>query len=208
MMTEATEKIAKLESKRTIEADHRKRAEDKLSDSDKRAEQLQKDLENAGGNKDEIQKVKDEFADQLQKLRDEREAETKQVTADRHSAMIKDEASKFASDNFVDSPYGSQFVASEIAKRMTVEEPGGTPVVRPLNADGSASTIGLPDLFKEFLDNKELAGIKKVRTGNGGGATPGQGGGATQQKLSEMDADSQVALKRENPEQFAAMSSA
>lgn len=198
------EKLATAERKREIEAEHRKNAEAKLKEADDRAAKLQKDLENAGGNKEEIQKIKDAHAAEIQKLREEREKESAEVKAARDAALIKEEAAKFASNHFVEAPYGSGFVAAEMAKRLVVEEVGGVPVVRVQNADGTPSTASLADLQKEFLDKKEFSPIIKANVGSGGGAIPGVGGGATQKKLSEMTATEEAAFERENPEAYAA----
>ena len=197
-------KIDALEKKRGIEAEHRKTAETKLKESDDRANKLQKDLESAGGNKEEIQKIKDAHSKELETLREERATETAKTKADRDAALISDEATKFATANFVEAPYGSTFIASEISKRMTVEEVGGTPVVRVQNADGTPSTAAIADLHKEFLDNKEFSPIIRAKAGSGGGATPGQSGGATTKSLSEMNATEEAAFEKADPEAYAA----
>lgn len=198
------EKISALEKKRDIEAEHRKTAETKVKEADARAVKLQKDLEAAGGSKEAIDKLKADHAAEIAKLRTEREQEANKVKADRDAAMIKEEATKFAAANFVEAPYGSTFIAAEIAKRMTIEEVNGTPVVRVQNADGTPSTAALADLHKEFLDNKEFSPIIKGKAGSGGGAIPGQGGGATTKNLSEMNATEEAAFEKEDPEAYAA----
>ena len=194
------EKIATLEKKREIEAEHRKNAETKLKEADDRAAKLQKDLESAGGNKEEIEKIKSAHAAEIEKLRNEREQEAAKVKADRNAALIREEATKFASDHFTIPGV----MAEQIAKRLSVEEVGGVPVVRVVNADGSPSVASLADLQKEFLDNREFSSIIKAKAGSGGGATPGQGGGATRKSLAEMTATEEAAFERENPEAYAA----
>lgn len=198
------EKIAALEKKREIEAEHRKTAETKVKEADARAAKLQKDLEAAGGSKEAIEKIKADHAAEIEKLRTEREQEAAKVKADRDAALIKEEATKFATANFVEAPYGSTFIAAEVAKRMTVEEVNGVPVVRVQNADGTPSTAALADLHKEFLDNKEFSPIIMAKAGSGGGAIPGQGGGATSKSLSEMSATEEAAFEKEDPEAYAA----
>ena len=197
------EKIATLEKKRDIEIEHRKNAEAKVREADDRATQLQKDLEGAGGNKDAIEKLKKEHSESIEKMRLEREAETKQITETRNASMVKEAAQEFASKHFVEAPYGSTFVASEISKRMSVEEVGGVPVVRVVNADGTPSTASLGDLQKEFLDNKDFSPIIKANVGSGGGASQTIGGGATRKNLSEMNATEEAAFEKESPEEYA-----
>ena len=199
------ERIEKLEQKRKIEAEHTKKAELKLKDADERAAKLQKDLENAGDNKGEIAKIKEAHATELEGMRKERAEESAKVKANQHGAMIRDEASSFAAKNFVDAPYGAEFIASQISKRLSVEEVDGVPVVRVVNADGTPSTAAIADLHKEFLDNTEFSPIIKAKAGSGGGATnSGQGGGATSKKISEMTATEEAAMERDHPEQYAA----
>ena len=197
-------KIDALEKKREIEVEHRKTAEGRVKDADARAAKLQKDLEAAGGSKEAIDKIKADHATEIEKLRTEREQEATKVKVDRDAALIKEQATKFATENFVDAPYGATFIAAEIAKRMTVEEVNGTPVVRVQNLDGTPSTAALADLHKEFLDNKDFSPIIEAKAGSGGGAIPGQGGGATIKKFSEMTATEEAAFERENPEAYAA----
>ena len=197
-------KIASLEKKRSIEVEHRKTAEAKVRESDDRAAKLQQDLEAAGDDGGELAKVKEAHAAELEGMRVERAAQDAAVKSARNSAMISEEANGFASGNFVDTPYGAKFIAGEIAKRLSVEEINGSPVVRVINADGTPSTAALGDLHKEFLDNKDFSPIIKAKAGSGGGATPSQSGGATDKKISEMTATEEAAFERESPEAYAA----
>ena len=196
------EKIATLEKKRDIEIEHRKNAEAKVKEADDRAAKLQKDLESAGGSKEAIEKIKTEHAAEIEKLRTEREAETKQIIEARNASMIKEAAQEFASKNFIEAPYGSTFIAAEISKRLTVEEVSGQPVVRVVNADGTPSTASLDSLQKEFLDNKEYSPIIKGKAGSGGGAIPGNGGGATGKSLAEMNATEEAAFAKADPDAY------
>jgi hypothetical protein len=193
------EKIASLEKKRNIEVEHRKTAEAKVKEADDRAAKLQKDLESAGGNKEEIQKIKDAHSKELETMREERAAESAKVVADRNAAMVREEATKFSNDHFTIPG----LISEQVAKRLVVEEVNGVPVVRVQNADGTPSTAALADLQKEFLDNKEFSSIIKAKAGSGGGATPGQGGGATTKSLKEMTASEEATFERENPEAYA-----
>lgn len=198
------EKITTLENKKKIAEEHQHKANLRLQDAENRAAKLQKDLENAGGNKEQLEKIKADHAAEIEKLRNEREAEAAKVKGDRDTALVKEEANKFASSHFVQAPYGSAFISAEMAKRLTVEEVNGVPVVRVQNADGTPSTASLADLQKEFLDNKEFSPIIKGKAGSGGGAISGQGGGATKKSLSEMSATEEAAFEREDPEAYAA----
>ena len=157
---------------------------------------LKENYENA------IEKIKTEHAAEIEKLRTEREAETKQIIEARNASMIKEAAQEFASKNFIEAPYGSTFIAAEISKRLTVEEVSGQPVVRVVNADGTPSTASLDSLQKEFLDNKEYSPIIKGKAGSGGGAIPGNGGGATGKSLAEMNATEEAAFAKADPDAY------
>ncbi|MDB9741450.1 hypothetical protein OAB00_01205 [Akkermansiaceae bacterium] len=202
---EGGEDVSALKRAKDHEKEARQNAEKKLKEADQRAAQLQKDLEAAGGNKDEIKKIQEAHKAELDKLRDERAEETKRFTESRNKDMIEKEASEFANSHFIDAPYGSKFIASQVATRLSVEESNGQPVVRVLDANGNASTASLDDLKKEFLDNTQYSPIIKGKAGSGGGATPGQSGGATTKKLSDYSMKEQIAMEKENPEGFAAL---
>ena len=197
-------KIASLEKKRSIEAEHRKAAETKVKESDDRAAKLQLDLEAAGEDNGELAKVKEAHAAQMEGMRAERAAQDAATKTARDSAMISEEANGFASGNFVDAPYGAKYIAGEVAKRLNVEEVNGQAVVRVTNADGSPSTASIGDLHKEFLDNAAFSPIIKAKAGSGGGATPSKSGGATPKKISEMTATEEAAFERDSPEAYAA----
>lgn len=195
------EALERANKKLEIEKEHRKTAEIKLKEADDRAVKLQKDLETAGGNKEEIAKLQKAHADEIEKLRGEREAEAAKAKADRDKALISEEATKFATERFT----VPTLIADQVAKRMTVEEVNGVPVVRVVNADGSPSTASIADLHKEFLDNGEFKSIIKAKAGGGSGATPsGSGSGASRKTLAEMTATEQAAFEREDPGAYAA----
>lgn len=194
------EALAKSEQKRQIEVEHRKAAEAKVREAEDRAAQLQKDLESAGDNKEQIEQIKADHAKQIEQMRTEREAEAAKVKQERNAAMVREEAEKFSNGHFTIPG----LITDQVAKRLAVEEVDGKPVIRVINADGSPSTAALADLQKEFLDNKDFAPIIKANVGSGGGASPNKGGGATQKKLSEMNATEQAAFEKEDPEGYAA----
>ena len=196
------EVIQKLKDKHKIAEDHRKNAETKLKEADDRAVKLQKDLNNAGGNKEEIQKIKDAHSKELEKIRDEREKEVTKMKADRDNLLISETAEKIANEYFTIP----SLLTPQIAGRLSVEEVNGQPVVRVKNADGTPSVASLDDLKKEFVDNKEFSKIIKTNVGSGGGAShvPGSGGAATTKKLSEMTASEEAQFEREHPDEYAA----
>jgi hypothetical protein len=196
--------IDKAVKKKGIAEEHKKKAEDKLKIQEDLSTKLQSDLDSAGGNKAEIEKVRLDYAEKVKALDVERAAEIVENRKISDNAMIREYAEKFANERFT----VPDLIADKIASRIAVEDVNGVPVLRPRNADGTPSVGTLEDVQKEFLEVPAYKGIIKANVGDGGGASQSNGGGATNQKLSEMDADAQVAFKMENPEQFAAMSNA
>ena len=191
--------MAELEKKRQLEIEHRKAAEKKVKEADDRAAQLQKDLESAGNNKEEIAKLTKRHQEELDSLRKEREEHDAKVKGQRDAAMIKEAAEKL-SDRFTTPG----LISNEIAKRLVVEEKDGEAVVRVLTTEGKASATSLAELQKEFLDNPDYKSIVKAKVGSGGGASQSQGGGATDKPFKEMTATEQAIFANEHPEEYAA----
>ena len=199
-----TDEIESLKKKRDIEKEHRKKAETRLEDAEKREEKLKKDLENAG-DPEAIKKIQAEHTAELEKIREERKQEKEKFVEQRNSLLINEQAQRFSSSHLKSGAL-SQLVAADYSKRLSVEEVDGEPVVRVLDAEGKPSTKSLDELNQEFLDNQDLATVIKVQAGSGGGATPSASpGGAGQKKLSEMTATEEAALERDDPEAYAAL---
>lgn len=159
---------------------HRKNAEAKQLEVEKRETQLLKDIEGAKGNEKKVQELRESHEKEVARIREENEAALKEIKAGQHKAMIDAEATKFANQHFT----VPSLVKDAIAKRLTVEEIDGQPVIRALEADGKASSKSLDQVQKEFLDNKEFSSIIKASQASGGGANPtegGKGGGAAKQ---------------------------
>lgn len=195
------ESFEKSESKRKLEAKFRKEAETKLQDAENRAAKLQDDLKNAGGDTDAIKRIQQEHAKEIEGLRKERALEIDKAKADRNSALVREESEKFANQHFI-TP---DLITDKVAKRLSVEEVDGHPVVRVLTADGKPSTAAIGDLHKEFLDNESYKPIIKANVGSGGSAPPNKGGSApVTKKLSDMTATEEAAFANENPEAYAA----
>ena len=186
--------------KKAIAEEHQKKALKKLEEAEARAEKLQADLENAGGNKDEIEKVRNEHKAAIEALRIERSEEMAQIKLDRNNAMIQEYAAEFANEKFTIP----ELIADKIAARIAVEEIDGVAVLRPRNADGTPSVGTLEDVRKEFLEVPAYKSIIKANVGDGGGASQSNGGGAATKKVSEMTATEEAAYANENPEGYAA----
>jgi hypothetical protein len=171
---------------------HRKNAETKALEVEKREAQLLKDIEAAKGNEKKIAELRESHEAEVARIKEENEAQLKEIKASQHRALIDAEATKFANEHFT----VPSIMKDAFAKRITVEEIDGQPVLRALEADGKASSKSLEQVQKEFLENKEFSSIIKASKGKGGGATPpegGKGGGATKQVTrAEFDGMSQA----------------
>ena len=199
------EAVKRAEDKRRIEQQHREKAEKERDEAETRSKKLQKDLENAGGNKEEIEKIRNDYNEKIKKIEQEREAEKVAAEQKADADLIKETASTFANENFTIP----NLMVGPFSNRLTVETVDGKKVIRTKNADGSPSVLSLNELKREFLDNKDYSSIIKAETGSGGGATPpASGGGATQKSLSEMTATERAQLERNEPEKFAALNAA
>lgn len=194
------EVLTRAEDKLRIEKEHRHNAEKARDDAEKREEKLKKDLEGASG-KEEIAKIREDHQKELDKIRDDR-AKEQQATKDARNVGLKKETSEaFANDHFTIPG----LMVDQFAKRLSIEEVDGTPVVRVLGADGKASALSLDELKKEFLDNKDYSTIIKANAGSGGGAdNSGGGGGASQKKIAEMTAREEADFERGNPDGYKA----
>jgi len=194
-----------VQKKLEIEKEHRKNAEKAQKEAETMSTKLQKDLENAGGNKSEIERIQKEHTAELEKMRLERETEKKINTEKANKFLIDAEATKFANANFVESPFGNEYIKEKYASRLSVETVDGQQVIRVKDIDGKPSIHSVSDLQKEYLDNKAFSPIIKANVGGGSGASPNQqGSGAARKKLSEMSATEEAAFEKENPQEYAA----
>jgi hypothetical protein len=170
---------------------HRKNAESKTLDVEKRETKLLQDLEANKGDKSKMQELRDSHTEEVAKIKKESEAQILAFKGESHKALIDAEATSFAEKNFT----VPGLVKDMIAKRMVIEEVDGQAVLRALNADGTASVKSVSEMQKEILENKDFSSIIKASQGKGGGANPGtggKGGGASKQVTrSEFDAMSQ-----------------
>ncbi len=198
----------KLERKRSIEAEHRKNAETKLYEAEKREQKLIDQLKNAGGDSEKIAEIEKKHQAEMQKLRDEREAEQKAAIEQRNLSMINDIASSFINEKFSAPPSIAKMVAASFASRLSIEDVDGQQVARVVDAEGKPSIMGVDELKKEFLDNADYSGIIKANAGKGGGASPSQQqrGGAEVKKFSEMTATEKAVMAKNDPTQYAAIS--
>jgi glutaredoxin len=175
-------------AKKDLAEQHRKAAEAKIAEIEKAQAKLLEDLEKAKGSEKKIEEIRANAQAEIEKAREESKAELEKIKKENHSAMIRETASKFASEH---STVPTLF-ADAFAKRLTVEEVEGTPVIRVLGEDGKASALSLDQLQKDFLAKEEFKPIIKASNASGGGANPGQGGkpGSAQKTITKDQLDS------------------
>lgn len=170
---------------------HRKNAETKTLDVEKRETKLLADLEANKGDKAAMQKLRDDHTTEVARLGEENIAAIQVLKGETHRALIDSAATKFSEEHFT----VPGLVKRMIQDRMSVEEVDGQPVLRALDVDGKISIKSISEMQKEILENKEFSSIIKGSKGNGGGAHTdpnGKGGGATTQVTrSEFDSMSQ-----------------
>ena len=145
-MIEGGPDVAGLEKKRQLEIEHRKTAETRLADAEKREAKLKKDLASAGGDAEKIAAIEQKHAGELEKLRNERQAETEKFTAERNKVLVGKVAGELSSNFTVPG-----LMETQISNRLAVEEVNGEPVVRVTDANGNPSTASIDDLKKEFF---------------------------------------------------------
>lgn len=185
-------------AKRDIEVEHRKNAEKALKEATDREAKLVKDLEAAGGSKTEIENIRKQHQTEVEKIKAEYAEKEQAAKAESHKALIREEATRFASERFT--------VPSAISRlyqdRLNVEEVDGQAVIRVLEADGKPSVKSLAELQKEFLENKEFSPIVKASQGSGGGAHGSNKGGGANQKRTISKAELETMSQEERHQAF------
>lgn len=194
------EALTRAEDKLRIEKEHRHNAESARDKAEVREEKLKKDLEGASG-KEKIAEINAAHQKELDKIRDDRATEQAAAKEARDAGLKKETAEAFANDHFTIPG----LMVDQFAKRLSVEEVDGNPVVRVLGTDGKASAMSLDEVKKEFLDNKDYSTIIKANAGSGGGAdNSGGGGGASQKTIAEMTPKEEGEFEKSNPEGYKA----
>lgn len=116
--------------------------------------------------------------------------------------MLDTEALRLATELSI----APEVFASEVRKRLTLEDVDGKPVIKVLDGTGQVSDMKIEALSEEFLATDKFAAILTGSRASGGGA-PGspKGGRATAKKLSEMTATEEAAFANEKPVEYARM---
>jgi hypothetical protein len=141
------------------------------------------------------------------KLRTEKEAGNARVKK-AHDQVIMAQAKVIATEIST----VPALMAREIAARLTVDDDG---VVRVVDKSGALSATTLDELKKEFLTNKDFAGIIKVSKASGSGAAGkagaegnGSAGTITVEKFRAMGDKERRELFESDPDTFRTLSAA
>lgn len=151
---------------------HRKAAEDRADAAEATSAKLVTDLEAAKGTPKEAEQIRADLIKTHQadmaKLQEDNQKELATLKGREHAALIEVEASAFATE-FSTVP---ALMKGVMAKRLTVGEANGLPILQVLDTDGKVSNSTIADLRKEILANHEYKPILIGTKANGGGANP------------------------------------
>lgn len=136
-------------------------------------------------------------------------ADTERLTKHLNEVMINAEANRIASV-ISTSP---ALLSPLIAKRLSAELDGETPITRVLGPDGKPSAMSIKELQQEFVDNKEYSGILIGSKGSGGadgrrmdGSSSSGAGGTTLEDFNKMGDKARLELFKSNPDTFKQLS--
>ena len=178
--------------KREIEADHRKKAEERL-----RASQDELDNMRRGAiPKDDVAALETSWKQKLTDRETELKAEIDNLYLTIGNTTVKSAATDVA--NMFLAPAA---VVPMISARLKSEIQNGVAVTRVLDKNGQLSAMTIDDLKNEFKNDASLASILVGSKASGGGAAGGSSG-AGGKKLSEMNDQERTTLYKSNPEEF------
>ncbi len=181
--------------KRQIEADHRKKAETKIT-------VLQEELDNLRRGaipKDDVAALEKSWGDKLVARETELKGEIDLLTGAIGNTTVKHVATEI-SQMFL----APAAVMSMIAGRLKSEITNGVAVTRVLDKNGQPSAMSVEDLKNEFKADASFAPILVGSKASGGGAA-GSGGGAGSaggKKLKDMNDQDRTNLFKTNRTEF------
>jgi len=195
-----------------------KRAKDHEKEARKKAEQEAKELrENLKGLQDQLDGLKDadsrkkgdveaiekSLKDKMAKLEQEKAEEMTKLQKVLEKNTIDSTARALASELSGDA---ADIILPHIRSRLGFELEDGNAKVRVLDDAGNPTADSIDDLKNFFFTSDRFAPIVVGSKASGGGAAGAKGrGGATQKKLSEMNATEEALFARQNPEKYEQM---
>jgi len=170
---------------RDREKEEAKKLRKELKEAKERLNEIEGDDSRKKGDIDKIDKS---WKDKLEKLEQERQAERVKYQDGIRRSLVDTAASKLAAEIST----APSVMALHIAQRLRVDfDDDGEPDLVVLTSDGKVGNT-LDGLRKEFLANKEFAGIMIASKGKGGSAssspaTSGGSAGGTPQSTQDVD---------------------
>lgn len=179
--------------KREIEADHRKKAEQK-------AKALQDELDNLRRGaipKDDVEALEKSWQEKLTARETELTGKINLLTGTIEQTTV-DSAAKEISQMFL----APAAVIGMVKGRLKSEIVDGRAVTRVLDKNGQLSALTIEDLKNEFKADATLAPILVGSKASGGGASGQSGSGAGGKKLKDMNDQERINLFRTNRAEF------
>lgn len=201
----------KLKVKFGLEKEHRKNAEYRLKEAEKKISDLAAKMEEADLEKQRVEAEKTGNYSKLKESFDQKKAEIEAQAAE--SIKAKDaiiesltkgvESTKLASRLFGDH---AELLGHVVDSRLGVDHSGDKPQVVVLDAAGNQSANSLDDLYNEIYNDKRYSPFVVGSKASGGGAngSGAKGGGANLLEIeaSKMTESQRLQLKKEHPDVF------
>lgn len=179
----------------------RDREKQRASDAEKKAQDLQAELDSINGNNarktGDIATIEKSWSEKLEKAKADSEKAVTALKAQLEKVMVDAAVNEISAEIFVKPNRDSRLIKD----RIYIDYDGETPVLRIRDKDGKASALTLAELRQETLDNADFADILVGSKASGSGATGGkQGGGAAKQPSDYTEAERVELYRRDRTE--------
>lgn len=204
---EGAEDTAALEKKRSIEAEHRKKAEAKIKELEKEIAKIRDDAEaerdTESKKKGDIEALTKSWEQKLAKKEAELKAELDRRDKALQELLVDREAMSIASSLAIEG--SAEILLPHLKSRLRAEIVDGKPTTKVVDEAGNPSASSLKELMEEIRAKPAFAPIIVGSKANGGGAKGGKGGGGTSiTKLADFKTKTEEAkFANENPEAYA-----
>lgn len=179
--------VGPLKRAKQHEVNARQDVEKKLKDSGSRIEQLQNEIdEMRRGNipKGDVDKLENSWKEKLSKLQTDKDAQIAARDTTLQEILVDNKAIAIA-NAISNAPH---LMIPHVKARLKAEMQDGKFVTRVLDKEGKPSALGIEELQKELVADKQFAPIIIQSKASGGGASGSNGGSGappTEQKFDE-----------------------
>lgn len=189
----------KLEQKRQIESDHRKKAEQKASTLETQLKDLQKQIDDSKHNKasenGDVDALNKSWSDKLTKKETELNEQIGGLQGQLQSILVDNVALSMASELAIEG--SAQVLVPHIKSRLSAEQKDGAFATVVKDGEGKASALTLDELKEEIANMPAFAPVIVGSKASGSGADGGQGGGAAHGgDVSKMNREQKLAHYR------------